>query len=128
MDIHENARLTPRGREHMVNMVLSGQTPKAVSEAVGVCPRTVKKWVERFQADGLAGLQDRSSRPDRLRQPTPQATIDQIEVLRRQRLTGKAIAAETGVSTATVSRVLKRLGLNRLSALEPAEPPRRYQR
>ena len=128
MDIHKNARLAPRGREHMVNMVLGGQTPKAVSEAVGVCPRTVRKWVERFQAEGLAGLQDRSSRPSRLRQPTPQATIDRIEALRRQRLTGKAIAAETGVSPATVSRVLKRLGLNRLSALEPAEPPRRYQR
>jgi transposase InsO family protein len=128
MDIHKNARLTPLGRERMVKMVLSGQTPKAVSEAVGVCPRTVRKWVERFQTEGLAGLQDRSSRPDRLRQPTPQATIDRIEALRRQRLTGKAIAAETGVSPATVSRVLKRLGLNRLSALEPAAPPRRYQR
>ena len=128
MDIHKNARLTPLGREHMVNMVLSGQTPKAVSEAVGVCPRTVRKWVDRFEAEGLAGLQDRSSRPEHLRQPTPQATVDQIEGLRRQRLTGKAIADETGVSPATVSRVLKRLGLNRLSALEPAEPPRRYQR
>ena len=128
MDMHKNARLTPLGRERMVRLVLSGQTPQAVSAAVGVCPRTVKKWVERYRAEGLAGLQDRSSRPDRLRQPTPQATIDRIEALRRQRLTGKAIAAETGVSTATVSRVLKRLGLNRLSALEPAEPPRRYQR
>ena len=128
MDIHENARLTPRGREHMVNMVLGGQTPKAVSEAVGVCRRTVKKWVDRFKAEGLAGLQDRSSRPEHLRQPTPQATVDQIEALRRQRLTGQAIAAETGVSPATVSRVLKRLGLSRLSALEPAEPVRRYQR
>ena len=128
MDIHKNARLTPLGRERMVNMVLSGQTPKAVSEAVGVCPRTVGKWVRRFEAEGLAGLQDRSSRPERLRQPTPQITVDRIEALRRQRLTGKAIAVETGVSAATVSRVLKRLGLNRLSALEPAEPPRRYQR
>ena len=128
MDIHKNARLTPLGREHMVNMVLSGQTPKAVSEAVGVCPRPVDKWVKRFQAEGLAGLQDRSSRPDHLRQPTPQVIVDRIEALRRQRLTGKAIAIETGVSTTTVSRVLKRLGLNRLSALEPATPPRRYQR
>jgi transposase-like protein len=84
MDIHENARLTPRGREHMVNMVLGGQTPKAAGEAVGVCPRTVRKWVARFEAEGLAGLQDRSSRPDRLRQPTPPATIDRIEALRRQ--------------------------------------------
>src|SRR5215468_299886 len=128
MDIHKNARLTPLGRERMVNMVVGGQTPKAVSEAVGVCPRTVGKWVKRFQAEGLAGLQDRSSRPDRLRQPTPQTTIERIEALRRQRLTGKAIAAETAVSPATVSRVLKRLGLNKLSALEPAEPPRRYER
>jgi len=128
MDIHKNARLTPLGREHMVNMVLSGQTPKAVSEAVGVCPRTVKKWVERYQAEGVAGLQDRSSRPQQLYRPTPQPVVDRIEALRRQRLTGKAIAAETGVSAATVSRVLKRLGLNKLSALEPAEPVRRYQR
>jgi transposase InsO family protein len=128
MDIHKNARLTPLGRERMVNMVLSGQTPKAVSEAVGVCPRTVRKWVKRFKAEGLAGLQDRSSRPHQLRQPTPRATVDRIETLRRQRLTGKAIAAETGVSAATVSRVLRRLGLNRLSALEPTQPPCRYQR
>ena len=128
MDIHKNARLTPLGRERMVSMVLGGQTPKAVGEAVGVCPRTVRKWVDRYKAEGLAGLQDRSSRPDRLRQPTPQATIDRIEALRRQRMTGQAIAAETGVSPATVSRVLKCLGLNRLSALEPAPPPRRYQR
>ena len=128
MDIHKNARLTPLGRERMVTLVRSGQTPKAAGEAVGVCPRTVRKWLDRFKAEGLAGLQDRSSRPDHLRQPTPQATVDRIGALRRQRLTGKAIAAETGVSAATVSRVLERLGLNRLSALEPAEPPRRYQR
>jgi transposase InsO family protein len=128
MDIHKNARLTPLGREHMVSLVLGGQTPKAVSKAVGVCPRTVRKWVDRYQAEGLAGLQDRRSRPHRLRRPTAQAVVDRIEALRRQRLTGQAIAAETGVSPATVSRILKRLGLNRLSALEPAEPPRRYQR
>ena len=128
MDIHKNARLTPLGREHMVSLVLGGQTPKAVSKAVGVCPRTVRKWVDRYQAEGLAGLQDRRSRPHRLHRPTVQAVVDRIEALRRQRLTGQAIAAETGVSPATVSRILKRLGLNRLSALEPAEPPRRYQR
>jgi transposase InsO family protein len=128
MDIHKNARLTPLGREHMVNMVLSGQTPKAVSEAVGVCPRTVRKWVERYTGEGLAGLHDRSSRPQHLYRPTPQPVLDRIEALRRQRLTGQAIAAETGVSAATVSRVLKRLGLNKLSALEPAEPVRRYER
>jgi transposase InsO family protein len=76
----------------------------------------------------LAGLADRSSRPHRLNQPTPQEVVARIEALRRQRLTGQAIAAETGVSRATVSRVLKRLGLNKLKMLEPAEPVRRYER
>jgi transposase len=93
MDIHKNARLTPLGRERMVKMVLSGQTPQAVSEAVGVCPRTVRKWVDRYEREGLAGLQDRSSRPRRLHHPTPQSVIERIEGLRRQRLTGQAIAA-----------------------------------
>ena len=51
-----------------------------------------------------------------------------VEALRRQRHTGKQIAAEVGVSAATVSRILRRLGLNRLSALEPVEPIRRYER
>ena len=128
MDIHKNARLTLLGRERMVRMVLGGQPPKAVREAVGVCPRTMAKWVKRFEAEGLPGLQDRSSRPHRLREPTAQGVVDRIEALRRQRLTGKAIAAQVGVSPATVSRVLRRLGLNRLSSLEPVEPPRRYQR
>src|SRR5467141_4159766 len=128
MDMHENARLTPHGREHLAKMVLSGQTPQAASEAVGVCPRTARKWVGRYTSEGLEGLHDRSSRPKRLRQPTPQLTVARIESLRRQRMPGKEIAATVGVSPATVSRVLKRLGLNKLSALEPAEPPRRYER
>ncbi len=128
MNVHKNARLTPIGRERMVMMVLGGQTPKAVGEAVGVCPRTVRKWIVRFAQQGAAGLLDRRSRPRRLYRPTPPAVVERIEALRRQRLTGKAIAAEVGVSRATVSRVLRRLGLNKLSALEPAEPVRRYER
>src|SRR5271169_2346796 len=58
----------------------------------------------------------------------PKAAAAAVEALRRQRHTGKQIAAEVGVSAATVSRILRRLGLNRLSALEPAEPIRRYER
>ena len=128
MNIHKNARLTPRGRERIVRQVASGQTPEAVAEAVGVCPRTVRKWVDRYRFEGLAGLQDRSSRSHRLRRPTPQAVVEEVERLRRQRWTGKQIAAATGVSPATVSRILRRFGLNKLSALEPAEPVRRYER
>ena len=77
---------------------------------------------------GLAGLHDRSSRPHRLRRPTPQAVVTEVGRLRRQRYTGKQIAAELRISPATVSRILRRLGLNRLAALEPAEPVRRYER
>jgi transposase InsO family protein len=128
MNIHKNARLTPIGRERLAGLVLSGQTPKAVSEAAGVCPRTVRKWVDRYRREGLAGLCDRSSRPHRLRKPTPQAIVEQVEAQRRQRRTGKQIAAELGLSPATVSRILKRLGLNRIDALEPAAPVRRYER
>ena len=128
MNVHKNARLAPRGRERIVWQVEGGQTPEAVAEAAGVCPRTVRKWVERYRREGLTGLQDRSSRPHRLRQPTPAAVVEEIERLRRQRWTGKQIAVKVGVSPATVSRVLRRLGLNKLSALEPAEPVRRYER
>jgi len=128
MNVHKNARLTPRGREWVVSQALSGQTPKAIAGAVGVCPRTVRKWTRRHAREGAAGLVDRSSRPHRLYRPTPQVVVERIEALRRERLTGKAIAAEVGVSPATVSRVLKRLGLNKLKMLEPAEPVRRYER
>ncbi len=113
----------------MVRRVVDGgQSPKAVSEAVGVCPRTLSKWLRRFLAEGIDGLRDRSSRPHRLYRPTPAVVVARIEALRRQRWTGKQIAAAVGVSPATVSRILRRLGLSRLEALEPAEPPRRYQR
>ena len=128
MNVHKNARLTPWGRERLVRAVLSGQTPEAAAQAAGVCPRTARKWVDRFKAEGIEGLKDRSSRPHRLHRPTATAVVERIEALRRQRFTGKQIAAELGVSPATVSRVLRRLGLNRIEALEPAEPIRRYQR
>jgi transposase-like protein len=100
MNIHKNARLTPRGRERIVRQIESGQPVQVVAEAAGVSPRTVRKWVDRYRRAGLAGLQDRSSRPHRLRQPTPQTVVEEIERLRRQRRTGKQIAAETGVSSA----------------------------
>lgn len=80
------------------------------------------------QAEGLAGLQDRSSRPKKRRNPTPAKTVERIIALRRQRRTGKHIAQEVDVSPATVSRILRRAGLSRLKDLEPAAPVRRYER
>ena len=128
MDVHKNAPLTPAGRETMVGRVIAGQAAKAVAASFGVCVKTVNKWVKRFRAQGVAGLIDRSSRPLRLRRPTAPCTIERIAELRRQRWTGKQIAREVGVSPATVSRVLARLGLNKLSVLEPAAPVVRYER
>ena len=128
MDTHKNASLTPRGREAMASSVIEGGLSKrAAAHQFHTTPKTVAKWVGRFQAEGVAGLQDRR-RPHSSPSQTTPAQCAAIEGLRRQRHTGEQIAAEVGVSGATVSRVLKRLGLNRLSALEPAEPVRRYER
>src|SRR6202795_2614797 len=129
MDTHKNAALTPKGREAMVRCVLEkGLSKAAPARQFNVTPKTVAKWVGRFRADGVDGLRDRSSRPLSLPSQTVPATCAAVEALRRQRCTGKQIAVEVGVSPATVSRVLRRLGLNKLSALEPAEPVRRYER
>jgi transposase InsO family protein len=129
MDTHKNAPLTPKGREAMVRSVVEGGLSKAAAaRQFNVSGKTVAKWVERFRAEGVDGLRDRSSRPHSLPSQTPAAACAAVEALRRQRYTGKQIAAEIGVSAATVSRILQRLGLNRLSALEPAEPIRRYER
>ena len=129
MDTHKNAPLTPKGREMMVRAVMDDGVSKAeAARRFNTTPKTVAKWVERFEAEGVEGLRDRSSRPlSSPSQATP-AVCAAVEALRRQRHTGEQIAAEVGVSPATVSRILKRLGLNRLSALEPAEPARRYER
>jgi transposase InsO family protein len=129
MNVHQNARLTRHSRAELVRRVLvEGQAPMAVATAMGVTAKTVGKWVARFEAEGAAGLADRSSRPHRLHRPTPEATAERIAALRHQRWTGKQIAQETGVSPATVSRVLKRLGLSRMKDLTPAVPIIRYER
>ena len=129
MDTHKNARLTPKGREEMVRAVVHGGLSKAAAaRKYNTTPKTVGKWVERFRREGVNGLRDRSSRPLSSPSQTAQATCAAIEALRRQRYTGKEIAAELAISPATVSRILHRLGLNRLCALEPAEPIRRYER
>ena len=129
MDIHKNAPLTPKGREAMVRCVIEGGLGKAAAaRQFNTTPKTVAKWVERFCAGGVDGLRDRSSRPLSLPSQTAVATCAVIEALRRQRHTGKQIAAEVSVSAATVSRILRRLGLNRMRDLEPAEPVRRYER
>jgi transposase InsO family protein len=129
MNVHKNAPLTPKGREAMVRSVVEGGLSKAdAAYQFNTTPKTVAKWVKRFRTEGVDGLRDRSSRPLSSPSQTPVTTCTAIEALRRQRHTGKQIAAEVEVSAATVSRILRRLGLNRIRDLEPVEPVHRYER
>lgn len=127
MNIHQNARLTPVRREEMALAVISGQLSKAQAARVfGVSVKIVSRWTGRFRADGRDGMQDRSSRPKLIPTQTAEALAERIITHRRQRLCGRHIAELTGVSPATVSRVLRRAGLSTLRDLVPPEPVRRY--
>jgi transposase InsO family protein len=128
MDVHQNARSTPRSRAEFVRRVLVGQQrPAVVATAVGVSERTVRKWVARFRAEAAAGLRDRSCRPHRSPTATPALLVSWIERLRRQRWTGAEIARTLHLSPSTVARRLRRQGLARLRQLDPPLPARRYQ-
>jgi transposase InsO family protein len=129
MDTHNNASLTPKGREQMVRAVVEGGMMRAAAaRKFNTTPKTVAKWVDRFRREGLDGLRDRSSKPHSSPSQTPPSTCDAVESLRRQRLTQEQIAGELGICTASVSRILKRRGLGLLSALEPQKPRPRYER
>ena len=128
MNIHKNAGLTPRGREILISRLERGEHPDDVAAATGVSVSTVYKWRRRYRAEGLAGLRDRSSRPHTSPDKTPDDVEAKVIALRRKRRIYHRIAAETGVSKATVGRILTRHSLNRWRDLEPAEPVRRYER
>jgi len=128
VDIHQNARLTPRGREALARQVLeSGASARAAAPACGVCESTARKWVRRFREEGPAGMRDRSSRPRRCPSQIAVSRTAEIELLRRQRLSGREIAARLQLSKATVHRVCARRGLRLLASIDPPEPARRYE-
>jgi transposase len=123
MDYHQNARLTVFSRERLALMVIDeGHTLKQAAACFKVSAKTAAKYVRRYREGGGANLGDRSSRPHRLRGMTPQTQVDLVASLRRQRWTGYRIAGHTGLSRATVSRILRRLKLNRIRHLEPRNP------
>jgi transposase InsO family protein len=128
MDYHHHARLTIVRREELAKKVLGGRLSLKEAMAEFKLSRpTAAKWVRRYREHGVAGLKDRSSRPHRCPRSTPEERIVEIERLRRQRWTGVRIAQATGLSRATVSRVLRRLKLNRIRDLEPQRPANRYE-
>jgi transposase InsO family protein len=129
MKLHANAALSLNGRRRLCERVLvEGWAVTKAAEAAEVSVRTGRKWVRRYRADGEAGLADRSSTP--LRQPTRtrEERVQAIAALRRVRLTGAQIAEALSMPLSTVSGILTRIGLGKLSRLEPPEPPNRYER
>lgn len=129
MNVHKNAKLTPAGRALLVQRVLDQRNRQAaVAQAFGVSERTVAKWVRRWRVEGPAGLVDRSSRPRRCPHQLRGRQVRRIERLRRRRWTSPGIAQALGLPVSTVVLTLRRLGLNRLRALEPREPVIRYER
>lgn len=128
MDTHKNAPMTPEGRLRMVQAVTDGEPVSAVAGRFGVDRKTVRKWLQRFLAEGVAGLADRSSRPHHSPTAIARGTAQRVITLRRRRRTMRSIAQTLRIAMATVSRVLARAGLSRLAALDPPPPPNRYER
>jgi transposase InsO family protein len=129
MKLHANAPFGPKGRATMVRRVLEEDwSLTEAAEAAGVSERTCRKWVDRYRSEGEAGLVDRSSAPHSVPGRTPEDRVEAIAALRRVRMTGPEIAECLGMALSTVSAVLQRIGLGKLSRLEPPEPPNRYER
>jgi transposase InsO family protein len=129
MKLHANAALSLNQRRRMVGRVVGqGWSLTKAAEAAEVSERTCAKWVARYRADGEAGLLDRSSAPQRIPHRTSAERVEVIELLRRLRMTSAEIAECLGMALSTVSAVLKRIGLGKLSRLDPLEPPNRYER
>jgi transposase InsO family protein len=104
-----------------------GFTRKAAAAAFRVSARTAGKWVNRFQQQGLAGLRDRSSRPRHSPRRVAEQVQQRVLELRHQRKAAYWIARETQLSTATVSRILRRARLSRWRDLNPCPPVVRYE-
>ncbi len=130
---HPNARLTPRHRRNMVACLVDrGWSVTATAERFQVVAKTVRKWRDRFVADGDAGLEDRSSRPHRSPNRTSRGERAEVIVMRTTgRWGADHIAHEVGLAASTVQNILCAQGLGRLDRGDRAtdrEPVRRYQR
>jgi len=129
--MHANAKLTPLTRAQMaLTHHQLGLSLRDSATAFGVCEKTVRRWLARATAAGFPlRLHDHASTPLRQPRKTCSALELQILELRRARRSYAQIQMVLPVSKATLSRVLRRHGLNCLSSLEPPKPPvQRYER
>jgi transposase InsO family protein len=128
MNLHRKARTCPESRALLVDRVIRlGWTVSHAAEAAGISRRTAHKWLGRHAVGGRGALSDGSSRPRRSPMRLAKEWVELILMLRRTRMSGPAIATRLKLPKATVARVLKRAGLSRLRALEPAQQVRRYE-
>lgn len=128
MDYHYHARTTIYSREQLAKSVVEGRLSLREAAAEHRLSRqSAAKWVRRYRELGRAGLSDRSSRPHRSPRRVPAELAELVAQLRQERKTGVEVAHRTGLSRATVSRILTRLKLNRIHMLEPKLPPNRYE-
>jgi len=128
MDYHQNARLVVWSREQLARKVLlEGLTLKLAAASFNVSAKTAAKWVRRYRSGGVAGLCDRSSRPHRSPRRLAEALQASVIELRRGYMPGYQIARRTGISPASVSRILRRARLSRWRDLNPSPPVLRYE-
>ena len=117
---HPNARLTVRGRQLIVERARAGWTQAHIAAAMGISRRCVRRWLDRYAAEGEAGLRDRSSRPHRCPRRTSSDLEAAVLTLRtRERLGRDVVAHRLGVAPRTVSRILVRHGVPHLARLDP---------
>src|SRR3954449_5434828 len=129
MNLHANAALSLNKRRQLCQRVVEQGWPVTkAAEAAEVSGRCARKWVGRYRLEGEGGLLDRSSAPRSVPHRTSEELVEAIAALRRLRMTGAEIAFCLGMALSTVSAVLTRIGLGKLSRLEPPEPPNRYER
>jgi transposase InsO family protein len=125
---HRNARLTLHGRLLLCRRIEhEGWSVAGAAEAAGVSRQTAWKWRRRLTLEGPAGLAERRSARRRPPERIGGRLLRRIVLLRlRLRVGPHWIGWLTGAARSSVSAVLRRLGLNRLRALEPREPVCRY--
>jgi transposase InsO family protein len=128
MDYHKNAPWTAVSRERLARMVIEDGVKLGLAAArFSVSWKTAAKWVARYRQLGASGLADRSSRPHISPRQTHSHLIEKVVVLRRGHMPGYEIARRTGLSPASVSRILRRAKLSRWRDLNPPSPIQRYE-
>jgi transposase InsO family protein len=135
---HRNARLTVHGRRLIVQRHQDGWKQAHIAAAMGVSRKCVKTWIDRYAAEGEAGLQTRSSRPHTTPTRTSREVEQKVLAARAEHRDGPdVLGPRVGVPPRTVARILRRHGVAYLRECDPMtgevirsskQTARRYER